>query len=129
MAAVGFPMLVATHVFLILPLCLSSGLPEYGATDFDRFLDPVGRALTTAHDVRVRHFGLERLHLCLVRGQCPLVSAAAAGMAGGRKWHQRAVTYAIRNKEATVDRPRLVSSKLGKCPVQNVDRISRHCAA
>ena len=63
---VGFPMLVAAHVFLILPLFSSCGVPEYGTTDFDQFLDPVGMALTTAHDVHVRQFGLERLHSCLV---------------------------------------------------------------
>ena len=50
-------------------------------------------ALATAHDVRVRHFGLEKLHSCLVSGQCPDVPA---GMVGGGKWRRRAVTYAIR---------------------------------
>ena len=70
MAAIGFPMLVAAHAFLILPLFLSSGVPEYVSTDFGQFIDPIGMALTTAHDVRVRHFGLEKLHSSLVPGQC-----------------------------------------------------------
>ncbi len=88
-------MLVAAHVFLILPLFLSSGMLEYGTTDFDQFLDLVGMALTTARDARVRHFGLEKFHSCFVPGQCPDIPAAA-GMAGGRKLRQRPVTYAIR---------------------------------
>ena len=97
MAAVGFPMLLAAYIFLILPRFSSCGLPEYGTTDFGQFLDPVGMALKTAHDVRVRHFGLQKLHSCFVPGQCPDVPAAAspAGMAGGRKWLRHAVTCAI----------------------------------
>ena len=91
-------MLLAAYIFLILPLFSSCGLPEYGTTDFGQFLDPVGMALTTAHDVRVRHFGSEKLHSCFVPGRCPDVPAAAspAAMAGGRKWRRRAVTCAIR---------------------------------
>ena len=78
MAAVGFPMLLAAYIFLILPLFSSCGLPEYGTTDFGQFLDPVGMALTTAHDVRVRHFGIEKLHSCFVPGRCTDVPAAAS---------------------------------------------------
>ena len=74
-AAVGFPMLLAAYIFLIRPLFSSCGLPEYGTTDFGQFMDPVGMALTTAHDVRVRHFGLEKLHSCFVPGQCPDVAS------------------------------------------------------
>ena len=88
-------MLVAAHAFLLLPLFLSCGVPEYGTTDFGQFLDPVGMALTTAHDVRVRHFGLEKFHSIFVPGQCP-DAPAPGGLAGGRKWRQRAATHAIR---------------------------------
>ena len=56
MAAVGFPMLVATHVFLILSLVLSRGVPEYGTTDFDqwRCSRMTSRAIMNMHYAHIR---------------------------------------------------------------------------
>ena len=58
----------ALHFIVFIPLLMQGGVPNYGRRDFQRCLDPVGTALTTAHDTEVRNFGLEKLQACFGHG-------------------------------------------------------------
>ena len=65
MAIVLQVFMMALYITLISPLILTSGAPEYGRIDFNQYLDPVGTAITTCHDVKTKQFCLEKLHAYL----------------------------------------------------------------
>ena len=64
-------LLSAAFQFMLIWLSLlSPGQPNYAYTGTKQDIDPIVVALTTSHDIVVRHFGLEKLHSFLVPGRC-----------------------------------------------------------
>ena len=61
-------LVTALHFIIFIPLLMQGGVPNYGQRDYQRCLDPVGTALTTAHDTEVHNFGLEKLQACFGQG-------------------------------------------------------------
>ena len=51
-------LVTALHFIVFIPILMQGGVPNYGQRDYQRCLNPVGTALTTAHDTEVRNFGL-----------------------------------------------------------------------
>ena len=66
-------------------------------TSFQQYIDPVGVALTTFHDVTLKHFGLEQLNSCLIPGRCPgehRIPGRCPDVQGKQKWRRPAVRSA-----------------------------------